>query len=380
MVATPTPVSGCIDVRTVKSSHAVELYILAAPTRPAPAADQAKETCAAISRVLQAHDAWIMEERVFASSNALEFICAVRSRTYAPRAGGVTPLRIEIAPGGAGEVAGIQVHAVCGTPQPEVLCLDEAPVGRVLRNKDAAFLTLSAITSPEAGAPEAQAFRSFEKAEQLLKQAGGDFFSVARTWWWLDRICSWYGEFNHARSAFFTQRGLLTGKPTTHRMPASTGIGMQPLGGPACALDVVAIIAPKEKTRCFNGAGNQHSAFNYGSAFSRVSRTNTPGGETVFVSGTAAIDAKGTTTHVGDAAGQIDDTIQNVCAVLKDMQCRDDDVVHAIAYCKTPEVEQVWNKTREKLGWPFITVLADVCREELLFEVEATACPGAKRA
>ena len=51
-------------------------------------------------------------------------------------------------------------------------------------------------------------------------------------------------------------------------------------------------------------------------------------------------------------------------------------VVAAIAYCKTPEVEAAWRRIRPDVPWPFVTVLADVCRQDLLFEVEATACPG----
>ena len=100
-----------------------------------------------------------------------------------------------------------------------------------------------------------------------------------------------------------------------------------------------------------------------------------PAGETVFVSGTASIDAGGATTHVGDAAGQIHATIENVRAVLREMQCRDDDVVQVIAYCKTTEVEKVFNSIKDKLAWPWITVICDICRPDLLFEIEATAMP-----
>lgn len=380
MVQTPNSSDILTNTFLTETSCAAELYVTAVPASRAPAAAQAAGVCAGIHAALQAHDAWVMEERVFATSNALELICAARTRSYLPRAGGVRPLRIEIDPGTTGEIAGLQVHALCGVPKPEELCLDDLPTGRLIRIKDCGFLTLSAISSPEAGPPRAQAFRSFEKAEMLLKRAGGDFFSIARTWWWLKDICSWYGDFNQARSEFYSQRGLVGKAGRRHRLPASTGIGMRPANGAACALDVVAILARQDPTRCFDGAGNQQSAFNYGSAFSRVSRTATPGGETAFVSGTAAINNKGQSCHIGNAAAQIDDTVANVRAVLSDMQCRDAQVVQAIAYCKTPEVAQVWRAKQATVPWPVLTVLADVCRDELLFELEAAACPGARRA
>jgi enamine deaminase RidA (YjgF/YER057c/UK114 family) len=99
----------------------------------------------------------------------------------------------------------------------------------------------------------------------------------------------------------------------------------------------------------------------------------------VYVSGTAAIDPSGATVHVGDAAGQIAVTVENVRAVFRDMGCGDSDVVQAIVYSKTPEVERVFLQQYGKLGWPLVSVIADVCRDDLLFEVEAMGCPGAKK-
>jgi len=122
--------------------------------------------------------------------------------------------------------------------------------------------------------------------------------------------------------------------------------------------------------------GKQQCALEYGSAFSRASRTVTPAGQTVFVSGTASIDANGATINTNDAAGQINTTIENVRAVLRDTHCRDEDVVQVAAYCKTTEVEKIFNEVKDSLAWPWVTVICDICRPELLFEIEATAMPA----
>ena len=55
------------------------------------------------------------------------------------------------------------------------------------------------------------------------------------------------------------------------------------------------------------------------------------------------------------------------------MDCSDEDVVHVIAYCKTTEVEKVFNNYKKTLNWPWITVICDICRPDLLFEIEAAA-------
>ena len=189
---------------------------------------------------------------------------------------------------------------------------------------------------------------------------------------WLGNILDWYDEFNLVRNKFFTERGML-GKGVTSRMPASTGIGIGPNNGAICALDLTAIIKPVGGMGYLDVGGNQKSAYDYGSAFSRASEVTSPAGRTVFVSGTASIDADGNTTNIDDAAGQIADTIENVRAVLKQMKCGDKDVVHSLIYCKTADIEKIFCEKFGDLPWPKITMITDVCRDDLLFEIEATA-------
>ena len=59
------------------------------------------------------------------------------------------------------------------------------------------------------------------------------------------------------------------------------------------------------------------------------------------------------------------------------MNAADEDVVQVIAYCKTTEIGKVFDAIKGDFSWPWITVICDVCRPDLLFEIEATAMPGA---
>ena len=140
-------------------------------------------------------------------------------------------------------------------------------------------------------------------------------------------------------------------------------------------MDLMAVLKPPNSIQCLQAAGKQQSALAYGSAFSRACRAITLAGETVFVSGTASIDASGATTNVGNAAAQINTSIENVRAVLKDMHCRDEDVVQVVCYCKTVEVERTFDELKGNLPWPWVTAIGDICRPELLFEIEAAAMP-----
>ena len=363
-----------LDIRSVESASAAEIYISAVPAEDAPLQSQAQEIFSGINDILRSKDAFILEERIFSTEGAIETLCRARSEAYGDLDDGVAPSLLVAKEGLTGQIAGVQVHAISSNSKPEVINLDGNLCGRILRLPGCTYLTLSSISAPQAGKDTEQAQIMMEKGESVLKQFGADFLSVPRTWMWLKDILSWYDEFNNVRNKFFTERGLI-GAGTRQSMPASTGIGLGPGNGGHCAMDLVAILEPADCTEYLQVTGKQHCALDYGSAFSRASRAVAPAGEVVFVSGTASINADGATTHIGHASCQIKTTMENVRAVLSDMQCSDEDVVHVVAYCKTTEVEKIFNSFKDALPWPWLTAICDICRPDLLFEIEATAMP-----
>jgi enamine deaminase RidA (YjgF/YER057c/UK114 family) len=372
-----------LDTRTVESSVAAEIYISATPREGTSLQDQSYEIFRGIRQILRSKKAHILQERVFATQATIETISRARSKAYADFDDGVSPSLLVGREGLSGPFAGVQVHAVSSDPRcflrsksggPEVIDVDGRPCGRILHLSGCTLVTLSSISALQFTEATEQARACLEKSESALKQFGADFLSVARTWVWLRDILSWYDDFNRVRNKFFTERGLI-GEGSRQSMPASTGIGLGSADGSKCAMDLIAVLGPEGSPQFLPAVGKQQCALEYGSAFSRASRAVTPAGQTVFVSGTASIDARGATTHIADPAGQINTTIENVRAVLADMHCRDEDVVHAVAYCKTTEIEEIFNALKDDLPWPWVTTICDICRPELLFEVEATAMP-----
>ncbi|MFA5238983.1 MAG: Rid family hydrolase [Phycisphaerae bacterium] len=361
------------DTRSVGSPEATEIYIAAVPKRNAPPQTQAEEIFSGIGKILRSKSAYILQERIFAAGSAMETVRSVRSKEYGDIDDGVAPTFLVGKEGSSGPISGVQVHAVTGS-KPEVLKLDNKPCGRIFRTKDRAYLTLSDISAPKIAEANKQARVMLEKAESILKKSGADFLSVPRTWMWLGDILSWYDDFNQVRNKFFIERGLI-GSGSRQSMPASTGIGLGPITGESCTMDLTAVLKPADSIEFLEAVGKQQCAFEYGSAFSRASRAITPAGETVFISGTASIDAAGATTNLDDARGQINETIENVRAVLGDMNCADKDVVQVMAYCKTTEVEKIFTEAKASLAWPWVTVICDICRADLLFEIEAAAMP-----
>jgi len=362
-----------IDTRIIRSKEALEGYITATPSPGLPVDEQARELFAGIRDALDSHNLRILQERVFGTQDALRTARSIRVEMYGPLDDGLEPSWLLVPEGINGQIAGVQVHAVAGIRPPELLRLDNVPCGRVFRQPGkGGYMTLSNISALEQTQPVKQARLVFEKAESVLEQVNANMLLVPRTWMWLADILSWYDDFNAVRNEFFIERGLITnGVP--NKMPASTGIGVGPDNGAVCGMDLAAVLEPRGPIEYLDATGSQNSALDYGSAFSRASRAETPAGTTVFVSGTASIGPDGKTAHPDNAQAQIETTIENIRTVLRQMNCRDNQVVQATAYCKTTAVERLFRDQWADLSWPNITAIADVCRPELLFEMELTA-------
>jgi enamine deaminase RidA (YjgF/YER057c/UK114 family) len=366
--------------RLLESESAAEVFITATPDRRESASAQAQALFQAVRDGLESNRARILQERIFASESALPAVLAARSRMLGPLDDGVPPTLLRVPEDRFGPVPGVFVHAVRAAAPPEPLRHKGAACGRIVEADGFRFVALSGLTAPQAGPSDAQAKAMFETAQACLGEVGATMRHVARTWLWLGDILAWYDDLNRVRNQFFGSCGLLDGDPNVPHLPASTGIGVYPAGGAACALDAVAVIGPKGRVEYFREAGNQRSPYHYGSAFSRAARASTPAGHTVYVSGTAAIDRAGNTNPVGDVRGQVHVTVENVRAALKDLGCSDAEVVQALVYSKTPQVQETFHRDYAGLEWPCVSVIADLCRDDLLFEAEATACPGARNA
>lgn len=357
------------DIRTVESDRCAEIYLTAVPT-PGPAARQAAELYGELAGVLRDMGATIVAERLIGCSDAFPAALCQRQQALQELDDGVDPSLVSDR-SGDGRLIGVQVHAVRGVAKPTLWLAGGRPLARSFAYGGRHLLSGTGLRRGRAGEPHLQARDVFLDVEALLGQAGATLADLARTWIWVRDILAWYPRLNEVRNGLFGERGLLDG---AGRVPASTGIGIAPPGA-HIAVDFVAAWGSEDAVRRLDAAGNQRSAREYGSAFARAACVRTPAGTTVYCSGTAAIDGQGRTCFVGDIPGQVAMTLENTAAVLRDTGCGDGDVVQAMAYCATPEVAAHF-VAHHRAGhtWPCLVLIGDVCRNDLLFEVEVTAC------
>jgi enamine deaminase RidA (YjgF/YER057c/UK114 family) len=326
-----------------------------------PGPDGARELFAEVAATLRALGARILHERIFAGGEDLSALEASRGRAYAGLADGVEPTWLADASGLEGPFAGVLLHAVTGGAV-EVL----GPHLRRLRHDRGQLLALSGLVARTEDGFDAL----FAHAAGLLRSHGAGLERVARTWLWVDPIGERYAALNRARTRCYRDAGLIAeGEPRF--LPASTGIGLRPRGG-VLGLEAIAVHGGPAP-RSWLAAGNQRSAFAYGSAFSRAALAEGPAGPTLFVSGTAAIDRQGETVGRGEVDRQIEASLANVRALLAELGLDESAIGQGVAYGTSAEVLAAWRRAAPP--WPLCPVLARICRPELCFELEVAVIP-----
>jgi enamine deaminase RidA (YjgF/YER057c/UK114 family) len=189
-----------------------------------------------------------------------------------------------------------------------------------------------------------------------------------------------YWQFNSARQDGF----IACGRAVTGAVPAACGVG-SPLGTPLAIYFLASATAPTviENPR-------QVSAYHYPPAysprsptFSRACMMDFPNGHMLFISGTASILGHAT-VHVGDAVAQTRETLRNIDALLGAANRRAG--AHApfamAGLCYKAYVRHAADHTliehelRAALGngVQALYLHADLCRQDLLVEIEATGC------
>jgi enamine deaminase RidA (YjgF/YER057c/UK114 family) len=270
-------------------------------------------------------------------------------------------------------LTGTQVYAISGISVQPVQ-LDGRVIGGVFEDDNAVYCLLGDLRPTDISRPrEDQARATFESIETVLGTIGMDFSNVVRTWFYIDEILAWYTEFNTVRNKFFEQRGVFGGV-----VPASTGIGVINHADAALVGEAFALKAKNSHHVGISAVGSplQCPAIDYKSSFSRAVEVVLPDHRRLYISGTASIDPAGATAHVGDVKKQIALTMEVTGAILESRGMGWADTSRAIAYFKDIESAPLLDKycRREGLGhMPIAVAHGDICRDDLLFEIELDA-------
>jgi enamine deaminase RidA (YjgF/YER057c/UK114 family) len=351
---------------TLEHGHLAELHLTLTPLP----GERWSEACRRLRTVLLEESATIAGQLVLGDATGRDGALADLTREFGKATWPVTWTEGADLAGGAW--AGMEVWAVRGAT------VEPVEVGGHIRGcqyrDDHARRCLLGGLGPDnlAAARPAQAARTFECLEAALAQVGLDMSHVVRTWFFLDDILGWYGDFNKVRTEFFRARRVFEGL-----VPASTGVGARNPRGAAVATAALALeAATAEPVVTSVASPAQCPATRYGSSFSRAVEIRSGPCRQVIVSGTASIDPSGASARPNDLRGQIELTFDVIGAILKSRGLSYADTTRAIAYFKhdagTGDLA-AWLSRRGLAHLPIIATRAAVCREELLFELEVDA-------
>jgi enamine deaminase RidA (YjgF/YER057c/UK114 family) len=270
------------------------------------------------------------------------------------------------------DVSSMQAFAISGI-RPVPVKINGREMGFTYEDEEARYCRLSGV-HPEnlaAGRPE-EARAVFEIMKTALKKNGFLFTDTVRTWFSLSKLLEWYREFNVVRTTFFEEQGVFA-----RLVPASTGIGAANQYGAALICDLLAV-QPKTNRLSIKSVPSplQAPAMNYKSSFSRAVEMKFPTHRVLFISGTASIDRHGKSAHTGNAARQIDLTMRVVEALLYSRNMTWNELFRGIAYFKNMDDRPLFDLYLRQHGIPTFSLAVahrDICRSELLFEIELDA-------
>ncbi|MFV2071342.1 MAG: Rid family hydrolase [Thermoanaerobaculales bacterium] len=338
-----------------------------------------------IDRRLREDDLAVLQERVFGDVASAASTSEGRAAALGEDSGNaaIPATHVEGVPFVGDGVAGI--HVIAARPSvahsSEIIEWHGEPCGRRVEGHDASYLALSDVArllpATARSQPADETHEALLLVEEILRECGWSFSDVRRTWFYLDDILSWYDDFNRARNEVFESFGLLNGSPTSV-IPASTGIRGRNARGHRCTLDLLAMRPAAGRELSVERLRNplQNEAPEYGSCFSRGLSVVTDRCRYSLVSGTASIDEDGNTVYPGDFDRQAKRTLDNIEALLDSGGAVFDDIFQGSAFVKRPEdVERLHRILRQRglENLPLVFTIDDVCRDDLLVELDATA-------
>jgi enamine deaminase RidA (YjgF/YER057c/UK114 family) len=383
----------------VERQGACHVYATAVPRTGATLRDQVTDALEAISGVMSAEGAAraVVQQAVFLADSESVAACRQVVREFY---GGDMPATSYIPqPPCEGRLMVVEALGLRRGRAP--IALERISDQLVVARDSGVAWVYAAHAVPRTSAPGVyeKTICSYQHLRRLLPSAGARLDQVLRTWLYLGGIVDddgptqRYKELNRARADVYQYFPFLAERlPDDYAgpaFPASTGIGTSGRSISIAALAVVSdrddvLTVPLENPR-------QTAAYSYPTAYS----PSTPkfsrglalccGDDTeLFISGTASI-THSETRHAGDVVAQTHELLENITALISEynLTCHGlpgrgttlEGLGLARVYVKRREdFTRVRAVCEQRLGdVPSTYVVADVCRPELLVEVEGIA-------
>lgn len=276
----------------------------------------------------------------------------------------------------------LEVHSYLPQEDDQLSYRTEGELSYVVVENDAwRFLFAGGFQGDVVGSSiDEQSREVFKQIDRLLIKESFPIHSIVRQWNYIEGITDFegvnqhYQSFNNARAAFYKKTDWPEG------YPAATGIGAN-LGGVLIDLDAIELKRKEDSIKPIDNklqiAAHAYSEEVLKKAsdkketpkFERAKSLTVEGSQLIYVSGTAAIRGENSLKNVG-VAEQLQITMENIEELIDDSRIT---VLRVYLKYKEdyPKIEAL---LKEKLPQvPVSYMWADVCRDELLIEIEGIA-------
>lgn len=279
------------------------------------------------------------------------------------------------------EAAGLSVHRRKAGPYPYLVAED--------RNGEKLVAGNGIGMNHDAMNITAAAEHAFETIRNILRQESLDFGHIFRQWNYIEGITrirddaeqsQHYQEFNNVRAAYYQESAFRNG------YPAATGIGTR-AGGVSIGFFAAseglfsagALENPLQRAafsysdRVLVGDSDYRGACKCSPRFSRAKWISNDKTYQMFISGTASIREE-KTVGVDDIVKQTTTTLENISQLIGEAG-KPVSVSYIRVYVKDAGDYAVVRSLCEEHfpGIPGLYVVSDICRENLLVEIEAVA-------
>jgi enamine deaminase RidA (YjgF/YER057c/UK114 family) len=219
---------------------------------------------------------------------------------------------------------------------------------------------------------ESETIRAYEALEKIVVKYGFSFKDAYRFWIYMKNIKDNYAAFNKVRDRYFKKNGISD-------YPASTGIEADLVSHRRISISLEALRASSRRDIAIQSLKSklQCEASAYGPKFSRgkVVYFKKDKVKKVYISGTSSVCKDGSSAKNDDYAKNVKFVILCVHHLLVNSGSGLENIVMSRIYAKNVKVRKIFEKVYSKKGWtfPYNFLKTNVCRENLIFEIECIA-------
>jgi enamine deaminase RidA (YjgF/YER057c/UK114 family) len=392
-----SPYSEGARVSLVNLGDSLRLTVFLVPQKGGSFLEQAIEVLSTLDQILakQPMPMTVTTQTVFVRNKGDQHEC---ERIFRTELGGDLPLtNFVIQPPCGGEALSLEVWAIGGQ---SVRLERFGPHGLAVSYDSVRWVYCAGVSpSTSSGAVHDQATEMFLRCRKILTSAGSDMSQVVRTWFYLGDITELEGdhqryyELNRARTDFYHglrfNCSLLDPNAPRGIYPASTGIGMR---GQGMCMSCLALQTRRDDVFLLPLENPQQTpAYAYhpkyspkSPKFSRAMALVLGNYVTTWISGTASI-VNSESLYPDDIAKQTVQTIDNIEKLIalpnfefhgvKGAGATLRDIAKLRVYLKRPEdYARCKAACEDRFGSiPVLYAIADICRPELLVEIEGVA-------